>query len=322
MTRLVFLISDLQPFSSKVNHQSTQAIFLVKTIEVEGDHYHTYGMINERNKQLTFMRCFGSCPDFLIGERWLLSYKRYQRKGGSCFSIICDYYSSDSISATLMINKVNRRISPSRSISTHERYIELLSMWFEKKATVAVFSALALNDKRYFTQEIWQVFKRTGTSHLVAMSGLHVGLIMGLICRLIMGGIAFLFPTFSSQRVILIRSLLVLSVGVFLFFSVNASCSIDRSLAMYLLSSLVISLGSHWSVMSLLKYAAVILVLLDPEVVLSVGGWLSFFTVFILAQYSRKFSDLDNLWFSGGISHLLIFLFLLPVSLYFLNTEP
>jgi ComEC/Rec2-related protein len=316
----MLFITDLKPVACPISKEIKQSVFLVKSIEIEADYYHTYRLLNEESQQLTFMRCFGSCLNFLVGERWLLSYERYSRKGSPCFSIICRYSAGNSVSATLVRNKDNHRISAAEGDSDHEKYIELLAMWFEKKTTVAIFSALALNDKRFFTKEIFQVFKKTGTSHLVAMSGLHVGLMVGLVCRLLIGMIAFFSPGFSSKHIIIIRWIVVLIVGVFIFFGVNASYSIQRSLFMYELSSVVIFFRFHLSLKSLLKYTAVILVLLDPEIVLSVGGWLSFFTVFILAHYSGKFADVDNLWFGGCITHFLIFVFLCPVSLYFFHS--
>ncbi|MDX1562045.1 MAG: ComEC family competence protein, partial [Gammaproteobacteria bacterium] len=41
----------------------------------------------------------------------------------------------------------------------------------------ALIQALALGERSSFDERHWRVFRRTGTSHLVAVSGLHIGLI-------------------------------------------------------------------------------------------------------------------------------------------------
>ena len=46
----------------------------------------------------------------------------------------------------------------------------------EKQSTLALIKALAIGDKSSITTQQWQVLTNTGTSHLMAISGLHIGL--------------------------------------------------------------------------------------------------------------------------------------------------
>ena len=45
----------------------------------------------------------------------------------------------------------------------------------------ALFKALVVGDRSGFGEAHWEVFRKTGTSHLVAISGLHLGLLAGLV---------------------------------------------------------------------------------------------------------------------------------------------
>ncbi len=46
--------------------------------------------------------------------------------------------------------------------------------------TAAIIAALAVGDRSTMTRGQWQTLRATGTSHLMAISGLHVGLVAGL----------------------------------------------------------------------------------------------------------------------------------------------
>ena len=43
-----------------------------------------------------------------------------------------------------------------------------------------ILSALSIGERSAITQQQWQVFRNTGTAHLIAISGLHIGLVAGL----------------------------------------------------------------------------------------------------------------------------------------------
>lgn len=45
--------------------------------------------------------------------------------------------------------------------------------------SAGILQAISIGIKENISYEDWQLFKKTGTSHLVAISGLHVGLIAG-----------------------------------------------------------------------------------------------------------------------------------------------
>jgi ComEC/Rec2-related protein len=293
-------------------------VFLVQSIKKNLDNYQSYGLLERKAKQFYQIRCFGQCPLLQVGETWLLYYRSYQSKRAACYGFMC--HRPHRHLATLQAHQPNQRLVPNLSPGFHARYLSLLSRWFSDQSVVAVFSALTLNDKRYFTRDIWRVFKRTGTSHLVAMSGLHVGLAVGLVVRSWVGLLAYLFPLLVSRWVLVLCFVLVSLMGVLLFAWVSVSYSIERALLMTLVSSVMAACGCYLSLRYLLGIALVLLLLLDPGVIFSVGAWLSFFTVWILVRYSSEQQGLDSLWYSDPLRYGVIFLYLLPVCLYCFHT--
>ncbi|MBT8062867.1 MAG: competence protein ComEC family protein, partial [Gammaproteobacteria bacterium] len=58
-----------------------------------------------------------------------------------------------------------------------------IALWqqFPNHPTMPLLAALAVGDRQFLSSEHWQVLRRTGLSHLVAISGLHVGIVAGLV---------------------------------------------------------------------------------------------------------------------------------------------
>ena len=133
-------------------------------------------------------------------------------------------------------------------------------------------AALGLGAKQALTQEDWQVLQATGTLHLWVVSGLHLGLLAGLVLWL---AAKYHWPQALA---------LPLAASFALGYAHLAGWGLaaERSALMLLLGLLLISgwrkLG-NWLAFSL---ALLILLLINPLIVLSKGFWLSFAAVAIL----------------------------------------
>ncbi|MEW8586724.1 MAG: ComEC family competence protein, partial [Candidatus Thiodiazotropha sp.] len=60
-----------------------------------------------------------------------------------------------------------------------QRIAQLIEREVEQQSAASLLSALAIGDKRGFGSKEWRVFSLTGTNHLVAISGLHIGIVAG-----------------------------------------------------------------------------------------------------------------------------------------------
>ncbi len=161
-----------------------------------------------------------------------------------------------------------------------ERFERVLPM--DVYPDAGILTALAIGDQRAIPGAMWQVFAKTGTTHLMSISGLHVTLFSGLVAVLV----AWLWrrvPRLAS-RVPAQR------VGVFCgwfaaaFYTLIAGAGIPalRTLFMLSVGALAMLTGRHVSPFRILLLALVVVLLFDPWAGMSPGFWLSFVAVGLL----------------------------------------
>jgi competence protein ComEC len=139
-----------------------------------------------------------------------------------------------------------------------------------------VLVALVVGDQDAISQEQWRVFWRTGTGHLVSISGLHVTMLASL---------AFLVAAFLWVRIpgLTLRVPARKAASVFgllaaLAYTLLAGYSVptQRTLLMLAAVTAAILAGRHTSATRVLAFAALAVTVLDPWAALSPGFWLSF----------------------------------------------
>ncbi len=147
---------------------------------------------------------------------------------------------------------------------------------------VGLAKALTLGDKTGISKEQRRILEQTGTIHLLAISGLHVGLVavfgfqIGLFAiRLVQ----FLRPSFVSLGLAS-----ACSIGLALFYSLLAGFSLptQRALIMVCVFHGAILLGRKVPVWLVWMWALLLVVVFDPLAVQSSGFWLSFGAVAVL----------------------------------------
>ncbi len=132
--------------------------------------------------------------------------------------------------------------------------------------------ALGLGAKQQLTQEDWQLLQQTGTLHLWVVSGLHLGLLAGLVLWL---AAKYHWPPALA---------LPLAASLALGYAQLAGWGLaaERSALMLLLGLLMLSGWRKLGVWLAYSLALIILLLANPLIVLSKGFWLSFAAVAIL----------------------------------------
>jgi ComEC/Rec2-related protein len=153
--------------------------------------------------------------------------------------------------------------------------------WYTKETGAFVY-AILLGNKSLLNEKQLPLFMKTGTMHLFAVSGLHVGIIY-LIC-------SYILRRISEKRLIWIPlTLLIVYCYVAL---VNYSPSACRAFAMISLWQLGVLLNKKRNPLSSLYLTAVILLTIQPDYLLSIGFQLSFTVVlniiFVMQGTSSK----------------------------------
>jgi competence protein ComEC len=137
---------------------------------------------------------------------------------------------------------------------------------------VAISQALILGVQDDLDATLRNAFARTGTMHVLAVSGLHVGLLYGVLLFL-------LKPLRRGKTSGMVAVLVILGVIWFYAFVTGMSTSVLRSVCMFTLVEVGKLLRRKASVLNTLAVVAVALLLYDPLFLFDVGFQLSFLAV-------------------------------------------
>lgn len=146
----------------------------------------------------------------------------------------------------------------------------------------ALSKALLLGDRSYLPAILDRDFSRIGISHILALSGMHLALIIGLY-------------TFFAKRLIPCRLLLrisVLPLTVFILLFTGLSASLLRTSLMLIVSYIGFILKKKPDPMTVLFFVAFIILAFDPRAVFDVGLILSLSSVFGILLLMPYFNGL------------------------------
>jgi competence protein ComEC len=158
------------------------------------------------------------------------------------------------------------------------------------KEYAGVIVALVIGDQRAISQSDWKVFNRTGISHLVSISGLHITMIAGLFAAIIFALWRRSFFTRASLPMLLPaqKAAALAGAGAALVYVLLAGFGVPAQRTLYMLSVVALALwfGRITSVSHVLCIGLGVVALLDPWAVLWPGFWLSFGAVAIILYAS------------------------------------
>ena len=145
-----------------------------------------------------------------------------------------------------------------------------------------ILSALAVGDQRAIAAEEWRLFSRTGVTHLMSISGLHVTLVSGLIAWLVAmpwRRVPWLVLRLPARKAAAIGAIAgALGYTLLAGFAVPA----QRTCYMVIVVALALWAGRISSPMRTLALALAVVVLIDPWAPLAAGFWLSFGAVALI----------------------------------------
>ena len=180
-----------------------------------------------------------------------------------------------------------------------------------------IIEALAIGVRDKISPAEWDILTRTGTIHLVAISGLHVGLVAGLVffmIRFLVSRSRILMRYYPAQAYAAACAIVV----AFLY-AMLAGFSIPTQRALLMICVVMISLMQRRVICSsyIVSLSLLLILIFDPLSVLDNGFWLSFgaVVVIVFAAVGRVKSDASLL--NWGKVQLVIALGMLPLTLFF-----
>lgn len=146
----------------------------------------------------------------------------------------------------------------------------------------ALKRALLIGDRSAISNDVREILQRTGTAHLLAISGLHVGMVAGL--GMAFGWCVWVILVFLKLRVSRRVALVATGWLVGFFYAGLAGFSLPTQRAVLMLGVAAVALIWERRIMPFdaVLMAALVVLMLSPLAVLSVGFWLSFLAVMFL----------------------------------------
>ncbi len=274
------------------------------------------------------LRVYDPAPAVAAGEHWRLAV-RLTRPYGVLNPGGLDYEKHLFRARITAVGYVrggdhNRRLAPPSGIwlPVRRAIADTIDAALGDRPGSPVIRALAIGDRSAFTANHWQVLRRTGTGHLVAISGLHVGLIAGIAFWLGQYGWrwAGTAPLYHAAP----NAGAAAGVAAALVYAGLAGFSIptQRAVVMLCVVAIAASGGRHASVLGLLSIALLAVLIYDPLAPIDPGFWLSFGAVMVLTLGLRSVSPgrrRTHMWIGAQFS---IAIGLLPLlALLFAGTS-
>ena len=199
--------------------------------------------------------------------------------------------------------KKNLRI---RALELRAKAVEVYEhLGFEQEPLV-LLSSLTLGEKRDFPKELKENFTVAGANHILALSGLHLGILYLILTMLL--------PQRGRRLVFrLLRELVVLALLWAFAFIAGLSPSIVRSATLFTLMSIGRLLGNDVSPLSSLSFAATVMLLVSPHLLFDVSFQLSFAAVFSILLLAPPLQELMGVYRYGKVYGYIANLLILSV---------
>ena len=164
------------------------------------------------------------------------------------------------------------------------------SIPFENSQTNALINALICSDRSGLDIQTKDIFRQSGASHILALSGMHLGIIYAIL--------KFIFiPLGNSRCAKVIRSIFIMAICTLYTVMTGAGASIVRALIFIISGECAMLLGRSRSTAGILYAALIIQLAISPGDILDVGFQLSYAA---MAGIAYIFPHMNRLWPGDG----------------------
>lgn len=241
------------------------------------------------------MACYNHCPELHAGQSWRLIAKLKQPRnlgnpGGFDYA---SWLSTRHIHWSGTVKRgsfelLHSNSKSSRLLQLREHLCDKLTLLNPDIKTLGVIEALTLGISSHIDKAEWDLFRHTGTTHLIDISGAHIGLVAGITFTVV-GWVWSRIGVFSlywpAPRVASFMALFIATSYTFISgFSVPA----QRALIACTFMLLRYFCSQRFTVWQAWRYALFSVLILEPHSVMLVGFYLSFIGVAILVLTNQR----------------------------------
>jgi competence protein ComEC len=266
--------------------------FNVDSLSYAGKHYQSPGKIR--------LKAYHNTDIFKANQAWRFTVRLKQARSyqnpGSRFNYET-YLFENRIRATGYVRNepTNRLIAEDYrdySVSEfRESIVEFIDKHLGDDPRHGILTALIVGIRGAMSDADWLVLRNTGTIHLVAISGLHIGLVSGLVMWL--AARVWRLTGQLQTRVTALNAAVVVGLGAGGCYALLAGMTIPTRRAVVMLSVVAISilLKRMPAPFELLALALAVVLVMDPLTPLATGFWLSFGAVAVIVCSVAKRRD-------------------------------
>ncbi len=185
-----------------------------------------------------------------------------------------------------------------------------------------ILVALVIGDQRGIPPVQWEVFRRTGVAHLVAISGMHISLVAALVG----GSVGWLWRRFAWLMlrcpVRKAQALAAVLAGTSYALLAGLGIPVQRALLMLLVVVIALYRGRAIVPSRVMALALVVVLAIDPWACLSGGFWLSFGAVAAIGFVLGGRRAAANAWGAALRIQLAVTLALMPLLVLLFQSLP
>ena len=213
----------------------------------------------------------------------------------------------------------NRRLESAPALSLNawrERLFDSLAQHCIECRHLGLIQALVLGHRGNIDPAQRKLLRDTGTAHLLAISGLHVGLIAGLCFGIGRAGWRFGFHRSGCSRAEFAAAVALTGA---LLYAAMAGFSLPTVRALIMLAALLLALlaRQRLNLLQSIALAAIVIVIADPRSVGSISFWLSLSALAVIAMAQPRLAGIHGWWRQLLLLQVYFSLLMLPLGLLF-----
>lgn len=287
--------------------QKPQHIFLYSSKEILENKNLKSGNLIIFNTSLNRIKNFGNPHEF--------DYAKYMAINGV---FLQGYAKAEDI---ILLN--SERTSFNTIISgLRKRSEKTFNKFIKNQDALAIANALTLGNKQYLSNDLKQSFINSGAIHVLAVSGLHVGIIYLFI--------NYLLNILVRSSKLQLAKICITIIIIWLYASLTGfSPSVCRAALMFTLIGVAKTFNRDISYYNILAFAALILLVINPLMLFNIGFQLSFIAVGGIVFYQPLLFNLFTFKYGifNSIYQLLTIsiaaqLITTPISLFYFHQFP